>query len=98
VLRALGLTPGQLGRLGLIETGVMGLLAGLLALPLGWALAELLIHVVNRRSFGWSMDTLLPPGVLAQAVALAVVAALLAGLYPALRMARARPAAALRDE
>jgi putative ABC transport system permease protein len=98
VLRALGLTPGQLGRLGLIETGVMGLLAGLLALPLGWALAELLIHVVNRRSFGWSMDSLLPPGVLAQAVALAVVAALLAGLYPALRMARARPAAALRDE
>ncbi|MCU0767780.1 MAG: FtsX-like permease family protein [Gammaproteobacteria bacterium] len=98
VLRALGLTPGQLVRLGLIETGAMGLLAGLLALPLGWALAELLIHVVNRRSFGWSMDSLLPPGVLFQAVALAVAAALLAGLFPALRMARARPAAALRDE
>jgi putative ABC transport system permease protein len=98
VLRALGLTPGQLVRLGLIETGAMGLLAGLLALPLGWVLAELLIHVVNRRSFGWSMDSLLPPGVLLQAVALAVAAALLAGLYPALRMARARPAAALRDE
>jgi putative ABC transport system permease protein len=31
-------------------------------------------------------------------VALAVLAALLAGLYPAWRMARAEPAEALRDE
>ncbi len=98
VLRALGVTPAQMVGLGLLETGVMGLLAGVLALPLGWALAELLIHVVNRRSFGWSMDSLLPPGVLLHAVLLAVAAALLAGAYPALRMARSQPAAALRDE
>ena len=98
VLRALGLTPGQLVRLGLVETGVMGLFAGLLALPLGWGLAQLLIHVVNQRSFGWSMDSLVPPGLLLDALALAITAALLAGLYPALRMARTRPAAALRDE
>jgi putative ABC transport system permease protein len=84
--------------LGLLETGAMGLFAGVLALPLGWALAELLIHVVNLRSFGWSMDSLLPPGVLLAAILLAVAAALLAGAYPALRMARSSPAAALRDE
>jgi len=98
VLRALGLTPGQMVGLGLLETGAMGLFAGVLALPLGWALAELLIHVVNLRSFGWSMDSLLPPGVLLDAVLLATAAALLAGAYPALRMARISPAAALRDE
>ena len=98
VLRALGVTPGQMVGLGVLETGSMGLFAGLLALPLGWVLAELLIHVVNLRSFGWSMDSLLPPGVLADAVLLAVAAAVLAGAYPALRMARVQPAAALRDE
>ncbi len=98
VLRALGLTPRQLVALGALETGAMGLFAGLLALPLGWLLAELLIHVVNLRSFGWSMDSLLPPGILLEAVGLAVGAALLAGLYPALRMMRAQPAHALREE
>jgi putative ABC transport system permease protein len=98
VLRALGVTPGQMVGLGVLETGSMGLLAGLLALPLGWILAELLIHVVNVRSFGWSMDSSLPPGVLADAVLLAIAAAVLAGAYPALRMARVQPAAALRDE
>ena len=41
-----------------------GLTAGLLALPLGWLMGQLLIHVVNERSFGWSMQSLLPPGVL----------------------------------
>jgi putative ABC transport system permease protein len=36
--------------------------------------------------------------ILVQAVALAVAAALIAGLYPALRMARTPPAMALRGE
>jgi putative ABC transport system permease protein len=38
------------------------------------------------------------PEVPAQAVALALVGALLAGLYPAWRMSRTPPAAALRGE
>ena len=35
-LRATGVTPGQLFALVLMQTGLMGLLAGLLALPIGW--------------------------------------------------------------
>ncbi|MGD2082466.1 MAG: FtsX-like permease family protein [Chromatiales bacterium] len=98
LLRATGATPAQvLGLVGL-QTGLMGLIAGLLALPLGWIMAEILIHVVNRRSFGWSMATRVPPEVLWQAVALALAAALVAGLYPALRVARTSPARALREE
>jgi putative ABC transport system permease protein len=76
----------------------MGLIAGLLALPLGVAMAQILIHVVNRRSFGWSMASRLPPEVLWQALVLALLAALIAGLYPALRVARIPPARALREE
>jgi putative ABC transport system permease protein len=38
------------------------------------------------------------PGVLVEAVLLALGAALLAGLYPAFRTARTSPARALRDE
>jgi putative ABC transport system permease protein len=97
-LRALGVTPGQLTGLVSLECGLMGLTAGLLALPLGWLMGQLLIHVVNERSFGWSMQSLLPPGVLGEAVILATVAALLAGLYPAWRLASLPPADALRQE
>jgi putative ABC transport system permease protein len=38
------------------------------------------------------------PAILLQGVALSVLAAVLAGLYPAWKMARALPADALRDE
>src|SRR4029453_8644141 len=66
--------------------------------PVGIALALGLIHLINRRAFGWSIETTIPLDVLAQAVGLAVLAALLAGAYPAWRLARTPPAPALREE
>jgi putative ABC transport system permease protein len=69
------------------QAAVSGLLAGLLALPLGGAMSVLLIDVINRRSFGWTLQTQLESAVALQAVALAVVAAALAALWPARRLA-----------
>jgi len=98
VLRALGLTPRQVWGLVTAQTGLMGLAAGVLALPTGTALALVLIYVVNLRSFGWTLQFQFQPLVLAQAIALAVGAAVLAGIYPAWKMARTSPALALREE
>ncbi|HET9982290.1 MAG TPA: ABC transporter permease [Longimicrobiales bacterium] len=98
VLRATGLTRGQLWGLVSGQTALMGLAAGLLAIPVGTMLAAVMILVVNKRSFGWTLEMSLPPAMLLQGVAVAVGAALLAGLYPALRMARTPPAVALREE
>jgi putative ABC transport system permease protein len=98
VLRALGFTAGQVARLVAVETALLGLLAGVLAVPVGGALAAVLVFVINRRSFGWTMDLVLAPGALALAPLLGLVAGLLGGLYPATRMARISPAEALRDE
>jgi putative ABC transport system permease protein len=75
VLRALGFTPGQVRYLIMAQTGVMGLFAGLIALPTG----------------------LLLGGLLASGLGTAVLAALVAGAYPAWRMSRVLPAAALRE-
>lgn len=98
VLRATGLTPRQVGALVTAQTGLLGLAAGILAAPLAAALAWLLIRVINRRSFGWTVDFAVDwPGIVL-AVGLAIAAALLAGLYPAWRMSRTPPAAALRTE
>ncbi len=98
VLRATGCTPGQVWGLMTSQTGLMGLIAGLLAVPTGIGLALILVLVINRRSFGWTLQIEIAPEILVQAMAMAVVAALLAGLYPALRMARISPSLALRDE
>ncbi len=98
VLRATGFTPRQVWGLVTAQTGLMGLLAGLLALPVGLMLASVLVFVINRRSFGWTLELEITPGLLVQAVLLAVLAALLAGMYPAFRMSRTSPALALREE
>jgi putative ABC transport system permease protein len=60
VLRHLGMTRRQVGRMlateGLI-TGAIGVTAGLV---LGAAISLILIHVVNRQSFHWGMDVAMP--------------------------------------
>ncbi len=98
VLRANGMTPGQVWQLVTSQTGLMGLAAGLLSLPVGLTLAAVMIYVINRRSFGWTIRMELSPRVLLEALLLALAAALLAGLYPAYKMARTSPALALREE
>ena len=98
VMRACGLTPGQLWTLVTQQTGLMGLTAGLLALPVGVSMAAIMVYTINRRSFGWSLEMSLFPMTLLQAVGVGVAAALLAGVYPAWRMARTRPSEALREE
>jgi len=97
-LRALGATPAQVAKLTLIETGLLGGLAGLVAMPLGMTLSAFLVFVINRRSFGWTMPLMFDVRSLLAAPLLGAVAGLAGGLYPAWRAARVEPARALREE
>ncbi len=98
ILRALGLTGKQLWGLTMLETGLMGLAAGILAIPTGYALSLILVYVINRRSFGWTLQISTQPGAFLQAVLIAVVAALLAGIYPAWRMSRRAAGEVIRND
>ena len=98
VLRALGLSRVQLVIHMELQSAVMGVIAGVLAAPTGLVMAWVLVEVINRRSFGWRIDLSIDPAIFVQTLALALVAALLAGLYPALRMSRANLAGALRGD
>lgn len=98
ILRAIGLTHRQLTFLVISETGLMGLIAGLFAIPAGYVVAYVLIFVVYERSFGWTMAFHFDPAVMYQGLALAFIAAVLAGVFPALKMAQIKPAEALRIE
>lgn len=98
VLRATGMTRWQLWRLSLLETGLIGAVAGLLAIPTGYLLAVILIYIINLRSFGWTLEMLLDPAEFVQAFFVALVAALLAGVYPAWKIGNTPPAIAVRSE
>jgi putative ABC transport system permease protein len=97
-LRALGMTPTQVGSMIATQTGVIGLLSGLAAVPLGLVMAWVLIKVINRRAFGWQIDMSIGSDILLVSVAFAMGAALLAGIYPAYRAGRSQPAIAMREE
>lgn len=88
VLRATGVTRRGLAGLVGGQSGLLGLIAGLWAIPLGVALAGLLVFVINRRAYGWTMGFDLQAAPLVEGVVLAVVAALIAAVYPAWRAAR----------
>ena len=99
IVRSLGLTP--LGAALLIEgqTGFMGLVALVAAIPAGLLTAVLLIDVVNRRAFGWQIDLHLTTDAIYGCVVVgALAAALVAGLYPAWRTATASIAGDIREE
>lgn len=98
ILRATGMTRWQLWRLALLETGLIGSTAGLIAMPMGLVLAAILIYIINLRSFGWTLEMQLRPEHFLQAFLVALGAALLAGLYPAWRMGAMQPATAVRSE
>ena len=98
VMRAWGLTPREVWKLVVAQTGLMGFVSGALAAPMGVALSVVMIYFINKRSFGWTLDMRVGPDVLLEALILALVGALLAGVYPAWRMSRTSPAVAMRGE
>ncbi|MDB4213855.1 ABC transporter permease [Octadecabacter sp.] len=93
---AQGLTRARLGRIEIIRAVLLALLTAALALPLGLALAWTLLAVVNVEAFGWRLPMFLFPLDYARLAGFAVVAAVLAALWPARKLARTRPADLLK--
>ncbi len=98
LLRYLGLTARDVRRMVLYEAAYIGALGGVAGVAVGVLLALLLIYVINRQAFGWLITLHMPYAFLAEAVALVIVAALVAGIYPARVAARIRAAEAVRTE
>jgi putative ABC transport system permease protein len=65
VLRHLGMTRAQIGAMLAAEGGLLAVLGVAAGLALGGAISLILIHVVNRQSFNWSMDVHVPFALLA---------------------------------
>jgi putative ABC transport system permease protein len=97
-LRAIGMTLNQMWQLTMIESGIMGAVAGALAIPVGLAIALVLIYVINFRSFGWTIFFQPVPETYLQAFLVSTTAALLASVYPMIHLGKMEAAEALREE
>lgn len=93
---ALGLTRAALGRAEVLRALLLAALTACLALPLGLALAWVLLAVVNVEAFGWKLPMFLFPADYARLGLFACLAAILAALWPARKLARTPPADLLK--
>lgn len=92
IFKYLGASRSQLGKLVIVQAGLLGSLGNVGGLVIGMALSFLLIHVINKQSFGWTVQFYLPQDFLLQSFALIFVCSILSGLIPA-RLAEKTPAA-----
>ena len=97
-MRFLGAATGQVRRMILFEAGLLGLLSNLAGLILGSFLSLLLIFVINKQSFGWTIQFHWPIAMLLGALSLVYVSTVLAGLYPARIATRLNPIEAIHED
>jgi putative ABC transport system permease protein len=98
ILRAIGASAGQIRRLLLWESAMIGVLASALGLAAGICLSFVLTSVINRAFFGWTIQMAFPWLALAFTPGWIVASAFAAGWLPAWRAGKLRLAEAVRSE
>ncbi len=98
LLRILGATNAQVRKLILVEAGLIGLFANIAGLILGCALSLVLIFVINKQSFGWTIQFHWPVSVLLGALSFVYVSTVLAGIYPARVAQRLNPIEVVHED
>jgi putative ABC transport system permease protein len=101
ILKAVGMSPGQLLTMVMTSAAVLGVIGGLAALPLGvrtyHGLMTQLAQQIGNRPPPFAFDVL-PPATLYPLGAMGLAIALAGAFFPARRAARNRAAGTLRSE
>jgi len=98
LLRYLGASGAQIRGIIVTEAAFLGMLAALLGLALGFALSLLLVFVINKQSFGWTIQFHPPGPLLAGALLLVWCVTVAAAVYPARVASRLNPVDVVREE
>jgi putative ABC transport system permease protein len=98
LLRFLGAADRQIRSIILFEAGLLGILANIAGVTLGLILSQLLIYVINKQSFGWTIQFHWPVLVLLSALSIVYAATLLSALYPARIATRLVPIEVIHEE
>lgn len=98
ILKYLGTSAGNLRQIVLSQAAILGLCGAVSGVVVGMGLSMLLIDVINKQSFGWTIQFAVPVDFLLQSFALIMACSVLSGLLPA-QLAAATPAPeVVRDE
>ncbi len=98
LLRFLGGSAPQIRRIILAEAAFLGLLANIIGLVLGTLLSLILIYVINKQSFGWTIQFHWPVLLVVSALSVVYIATVLAALYPARIAMRLNPIEVVHED
>jgi putative ABC transport system permease protein len=98
ILRFIGAFKEQVKKMILIEAGLLGVIGSAYGLVAGIVVSYILIFVINKQSFGWTILVHFPYGFIFAAVILFWAIACSAGLYPARLATRLNPKESVRSE
>jgi putative ABC transport system permease protein len=98
LLRVIGVTVSEIRRMILLESSILGLISTVVGLAMGYALSWILIYVINKQSFGWTIEFHTPVRMIAVSLAITFVASVVAGVAPSRMAARMNLAAAIKAE
>ncbi len=97
LLRCMGVSGKELVLLGGLQLFAFGAISAMIAVPLGLALAHLIVDIIIRQSFGWTLELQVIPWEYAKTIAWAMLAIMIAGALPVIRMIKSTPMKSLRD-
>jgi putative ABC transport system permease protein len=98
LLRIGGLSSRELRTMIVLESTLLGVASIAAGLVMGYALSWILIYVINKQSFGWTIDFYTPTSLIVASLAVTLLASALAGLAPARLAARIHVASAIKSE
>ncbi|MDP6112438.1 MAG: FtsX-like permease family protein [Planctomycetota bacterium] len=98
VLRYLGAAGRQIRQMVILESGLLGIVGIVLGVLAGIALAAVLILVINKQSFGWTIQAHFPGGYVLCTSLLVLLSTMIAGIYPAKLASQVNASEALRAE
>jgi putative ABC transport system permease protein len=98
LLRVAGMSLRELRTMLLLESALLGVAATLTGVVMGYALSWILINVINKQSFGWTIEFHTPAALIAASLAITFTASVLAGLVPARLAGRIDLASAIKSE
>lgn len=98
LLRFMGASKQQIRKMVISEAGMLGLIANFAGGILGFLLSLVLVFVINRQSFGWTIQFHWPVAVLFTGVTVIFLATVLSGLYPAQIATRLNPIDEVHEE
>jgi putative ABC transport system permease protein len=98
LLRVLGMTVAEVRRMLVLESAVLGITSTAVGVAMGYVLSWILIYVINKQSFGWTIQFHTPVRLIVASLAVTFAASLAAGMVPSRLARRIDLAAAMKTE